>query len=112
MLLAGLVLAAQAVATPSPAPPTPDEMPEPIAHSVPSVYELFAGCNGGYGTFIVHFTVTTAGTVKNVITVRGPYCSAAEQRMIKAVRAWRYKPVRKNGRVVATELTVSIMPGG
>ncbi len=116
MKLAALALLAQVVATSSPAPAQGsanfDTAPEEKARSIPSVYELFAGCNGGLGVFILEFTVTTKGTVKNPRVVRGPYCAAAEERMLKAVRAWRYTPARKNGRAVAAHVTVTVAPGG
>ena len=116
MNLAELALVAIAAAVPSPSPTPPDTapevMPERQAHSVPSTYELFAGCNGGIGVFIVEFTVTAAGTVKNPHTLRGPYCAAAEKRMLKAVSGWRYTPARKNGRAVSAHVTVTIAPGG
>ena len=107
MRLATLVLAAQA-ATPSPTPAVPDSMPERLTGARPSVQELFAGCKGGLGTFIVEFTVTSGGRVKDAHVVRGPYCSAAWERMLKAVNGWRYKPARKNGRAIATQLTVTV----
>lgn len=90
----------------------PDAGPELLSRSIPSPYELFAGCTGGHGVFIIEIRVTTTGQVTQAKMLRGPGCAAAEQRMLAAVRSWRYSPARIQGKAVEATVTLSVSPGG
>jgi TonB family protein len=89
-----------------------DAAPELLSHSVPSAYELFAGCTGGLGVFVMELTVATTGEVTHAKMLRGPGCAVAEQRILAAVRSWRYSPARNYGEAVERRITVSVAPGG
>jgi TonB family protein len=76
-----------------------------------SLYEVFAGCNR-MGVFIFRLTVTAQGSVMNPRIVWGSGCTAADNRVLEAVRSWRFWPARKNGKDVSSRFTMSLAIGG
>jgi TonB family protein len=104
--------ASLAVSSPTPGAQAPDAEAELLSRSVPSAYELFAGCTSGLGVFIMEINVSTSGRVSNARMRRGPGCAIAEKRMLAAARLWRFSPARKQGKAVEATITVSVAPGG
>ena len=95
----------------SAAEPAPDAGPELLSRSIPSPHELYAGCTGGHGVFSIAVTVSTSGQVTKAKMLHGPGCAAAEQRMLVAVRSWRYAPARMQGNAVEANVALSVSPG-
>jgi TonB family protein len=44
--------------------------------------------------------------------VRTSGCSAADSRVLEAVKAWQFWPARKNGKDVSSRFTLSLAIGG
>ncbi len=59
------------------------------------------------GSVELHFTVSAEGAVRDVTVVKGNHMLAVAA--IEAVQAWRYRPARRDGVPVATEVTTSFV---
>lgn len=99
--LAGSLQAGPAIALPEEADP-----PVPLPSNVPPTYPAEARAEGRTGLVILKVVIRADGAVAEVERMRGeePFVQAA----IEAVRSWRYRPARFEGRAITVYRIIQI----
>jgi protein TonB len=71
------------------------------------VYPVIAKSARISGTVVLHATISTNGTIKDLQATSGPV--ALRQAAVDAVRTWRYKPYMLNNEPVEVETTINVV---
>lgn len=85
---------------------SPDIMDRQIIYKVDPVYPAAARQAGIQGLVVLNAVIAADGSVQRLRPLAGPEVLA--QSAIDAVRSWKYRPYRAEGRAVEIETTVSV----
>jgi len=83
---------------------------ERIGGENPTGRVLFRGCTS-IGSPILRFIVSTRGVPSDVQVVRSSGCARADERAIRIIRKWRYRPLVVGGKAVSVPVTTVVYAG-
>lgn len=84
-----------------------DTPPQPLVQ-IPPIYPISAKLAGVEGTVLLHFTVQIDGTVDSVEVISARPEHVFDEAAKSAVSKWRFKPGIKNGKPVATRVSIPL----
>ena len=84
-----------------------DADPVAVESPLPILAEVQRGCKR-FGTPIVRFTVTVAGTTESHRYVRRTGCQKADREILEWLKKWRYTPAKRDAKPVKQKVTVVI----
>ena len=77
-----------------------------IETTVPAIYPTQARAMGQHGTVVLDALIAEDGSVRDVKVVSGP--PLLRQAAVDAVRRWKYKPYKLNGKAVTAQTQVKL----
>lgn len=86
--------------------PAPEVVPPVVIEQVMPRYPEIAKAAGRTGTVILQAIIDTTGGIENVEVIRGD--PLLDRAAVEAVRKWRFRPARLNGRPVKAYFTLTV----